>query len=103
MSDTSKTEIPIETVKKPKAVEEKSDTQLSAKEATDLFWIQRIFKWFLLVLVIIVLSYFTYVTIVYIMSNDKLLNELIHKIIDNIVVIICTSFSILGINFAYKK
>ena len=90
-------------IKKPKGSEEKSDMDLTSREEKDMFWIRRIFRFFILGLVILIITYFTVITMWHIISHQNLFNELVRKVIDNIVVITCTAFSILGINFAYKK
>lgn len=67
------------------------------------FYIKRILKYFILVVVIIAVVYIGIILGINLWKNPELQLVIVHKIIDNIVIIIGSAFYILGINLLYKK
>lgn len=100
MSDTSKTEIPIEPIKKPKAVEEKSDIDLVKAEKIDVFWLKRIAKFSILILFVTFcfVCLFIFIKQLYCDRNLQLL--VFHKIADNITVLLMTALTVFGVNIS---
>lgn len=93
--------MPQNTLEKPKnKVLTKDDIDL--KEKSDTFWMQRVFKWVSLFLVLALLVFVTYLYLKELTINNELKNQLMKNITENMHFILVSILSIFGFKI-YKS
>lgn len=93
--------MPQNTLEKPKNKTLTKD-DISLKETSDLFWMQRIFKWFFLICTILLLSVILCLYIYGLVRNATLRQQLLDNITSNMQFVIVAVLSIFGFKL-YKS
>ena len=84
-------------------MEYQSDNDLQSKEENDHFLVKRIFKFFILSLVIVVIAVLTVYFLKEVHTNANFRDLLLDNIVRELSTIAISAIAILGFGFTYKK